>query len=42
MRDPFPFTWRHFEADTILCAVRWYLQYALSYRDEDSHLTIST
>jgi transposase, IS6 family len=27
------FKWRHFEADLILCAVRWYLRYALSYRD---------
>ena len=24
---------RHFQADIILCAVRWYLRYALSYRD---------
>ena len=42
MCDPFPFKWRHYEVDTILCAVRWYLRYALSYRDQDSHLTIST
>jgi transposase, IS6 family len=27
------FKWRHFQADTILCAVRWYVRYALSYRD---------
>jgi IS6 family transposase len=27
------FKWRHFQADMILCAVRWYLRYALSYRD---------
>jgi transposase, IS6 family len=33
MSNPFPFKWRHFEADLILCAVRWYLRYALSYRD---------
>jgi transposase, IS6 family len=33
MRDASPFKWRHFEADIILCAVRWYLRYALSYRD---------
>jgi transposase-like protein len=33
MRDPSPFKWRHFEAEIILCAVRWYLRYALSYRD---------
>jgi transposase, IS6 family len=35
MNDPALFTWRHFEADIILCAVRWYLRYALSYRDVD-------
>jgi transposase-like protein len=28
-----PFKWRHFEADIILLCVRWYLRYALSYRD---------
>ncbi len=28
-----PFTWRHFEADIIVLCVRWYLRYALSYRD---------
>jgi IS6 family transposase len=28
-----PFTWRHFEAEIILQCVRWYLRYALSYRD---------
>jgi IS6 family transposase len=33
MSDPSLFKWRHFEADIILCAVRWYLRYALSYRD---------
>jgi IS6 family transposase len=33
MRNPPLFKWRHFEADIILCAVRWYLRYALSYRD---------
>ena len=27
------FKWRHFTAEMILCAVRWYLRYALSYRD---------
>jgi IS6 family transposase len=27
------FKWRHFQADIILCGVRWYLRYALSYRD---------
>jgi transposase, IS6 family len=32
------FKWRHFEADLILCVVRWYLRYALSYRDEEELL----
>ena len=30
---PDPFKWRHFEPAIILCAVRWYLRYSLSYRD---------
>jgi transposase, IS6 family len=38
MSDPSPFKWRHFEADIILCAVRWYLRYALSYRDVEDLL----
>ena len=33
MRDPALFKWRHFEAEIILCTVRWYLRYTLSYRD---------
>ena len=33
MSDPPLFKWRHFQADIILCAVRWYLRYALSSRD---------
>lgn len=28
-----PFKWRHYEAEIILTCVRWYLRYALSYRD---------
>lgn len=28
-----PFKWRHFQTDIILLCVRWYLHYALSYRD---------
>jgi transposase-like protein len=28
-----PFKWRHFEAEIVLLCVRWYLRYALSYRD---------
>jgi transposase-like protein len=31
--SPNPFKWRHFQADIILLCVRWYLRYALSYRD---------
>jgi IS6 family transposase len=27
------FKWLHFTAEVILYAVRWYLRYALSYRD---------
>lgn len=38
MSDPFVFKWRHFEAEIILCAVRWYLRYALSYRDVEDLL----
>jgi transposase-like protein len=38
MSDPSPFKWRHCEADLILCAVRWYLRYALSYRDVEELL----
>jgi transposase-like protein len=38
MSDPSLFKWRHFEADIILCAVRWYLRYALSYRDVEELL----
>jgi IS6 family transposase len=33
MKNPSPFKWRHFEAEIILICVRWYLRYALSYRD---------
>jgi transposase, IS6 family len=33
MSDSSLFKWRHFQADIILCAVRWYWRYALSYRD---------
>jgi len=38
MTNPSLFKWRHFEADIILCAVRWYLRYALSYRDVEELL----
>jgi len=30
---PLVFKWRHFEPQIILCAVRWYLRFSLSYRD---------
>jgi IS6 family transposase len=33
MNQPSPFKWRHFQAESILVCVRWYLRYALSYRD---------
>lgn len=29
----YPFKWRHFQSEIILLCVRWYLRYALSYRD---------
>ena len=33
MNSKNPFKWRHFEKEIILLSVRWYLRYALSYRD---------
>jgi IS6 family transposase len=33
MISPSLFKWRHFEPEIIVCGVRWYLSYALSYRD---------
>ena len=33
MNQATPFKWRHYEAEIILLCVRWYLRYALSYRD---------
>jgi IS6 family transposase len=33
MNTPSPFKWRHFQSDILLLGVRWYLRYALSYRD---------
>jgi transposase-like protein len=33
MTSPSLFKWRHFEPEIIVCGVRWYLRYALSYRD---------
>jgi transposase-like protein len=28
-----PFKWRHYQSEIIILCVRWYLRYALSYRD---------
>lgn len=33
MAEQPPFKWRHVEAKIVLLCVRWYLRYALSYRD---------
>jgi IS6 family transposase len=33
LQQPPVFKWRHFAPEVILCAVRWYLRYSLSYRD---------
>src|SRR3954471_3047544 len=38
-RRPLIFKWRHFEPEIILCAVRWYLRFSLSYRDVQELLT---
>ena len=38
MSNASPFKWRHFEAEIILLCVRWYLRYALSYRDLEEML----
>ena len=29
------FKWRHYQSEIILLCVRWYLRYALSYRDRE-------
>lgn len=34
-----PFKWRHYRAEIILLCVRWYLCYALSYRDLEEMMT---
>ncbi|MCP4416182.1 MAG: IS6 family transposase, partial [Chloroflexi bacterium] len=34
-----PFKWRHFAPKIILLCVRWYLRYALSYRDLEEMMT---
>jgi IS6 family transposase len=33
MTSSSPFKWRHFEPEIIICGVRWYLRYSLSYRE---------
>ena len=33
------FKWRHYEGEIILTCVRWYLRYALSYRDLEEMMT---
>src|SRR5216684_655559 len=40
MNKPWPalFKWRHFEPEIIVCAVRWYLRFSLSYRDVEELL----
>jgi transposase, IS6 family len=35
---PALFKWRHFEPEVIVCAVRWYLRFSLSYRDVEELL----
>ena len=32
------FKWHHFAPEIIVCGVRWYLRYALSYRDIEGRL----
>src|SRR6201988_1134060 len=35
---PALFKWRHFDPEIIVCAVRWYLRFSLSYRDVEELL----
>ena len=35
---PALFKWRHFEPEIIVCAVRWYLRFSVSYRDVEELL----
>jgi IS6 family transposase len=32
------FKWRHFEPEIIVCVLRWYLRFSLSYRDVEELL----
>jgi transposase, IS6 family len=34
-----PFKWRHYESESILLCVRWYLRYALRDRDVEEMMT---
>ena len=34
-----PFKWKHFQGEIILLGVRWYLKYALSYRNLEEIMT---
>src|SRR5229473_5605699 len=40
MNKPRPalFKWRHFEPEIMVCAVRWYLRFSLSYQDVEELL----
>ena len=38
VQGPAIFKWRHFAPEVILCAVRWYLRYSLSYREVEELL----
>jgi IS6 family transposase len=38
VQRPAIFKWRHFAPEVILCAVRWYLRYSLSYREVEELL----
>ncbi len=33
------FKWRHYESEIVLTYVRWYLRYALSYRDLEEKMS---
>ena len=35
---PALFKWQHFEPEIIVCAVRWFLRFSLSYRDVEELL----
>jgi len=39
MSQSFPFKWRHYQPEVILCAIRWYLDNRLSYRHVEEFCT---